>query len=153
MYEAAIPLSDTVGMMTAVMTEHAETGEYAGDFGTILVMVTAGVGNAVDVSQAMMREHRVGTINTWVIVNGQLPEEAFIQAMITATEAKTKALQTENIKDPLTGTIATGTSTDSLLVAATQEGEHLPYAGPNHTSRQTDRPRRLRLYRPRHPCL
>ena len=32
--------------------------------------------------------------------------------------------------DPLTGTIATGTSTDSLLVAATQQGEFLPYAGP-----------------------
>ncbi|MCM3744216.1 adenosylcobinamide amidohydrolase [Sporosarcina luteola] len=124
------PLSDTVGMMTAVTTEHAEIGEYEGDFGTILVMVTAGVGNAVDVSQALDRERKIGTINTWVIVNGQLPEEAFIQAMITATEAKTKALQTENIKDPLTGTIATGTSTDSLLVAATQVGEHLPYAGP-----------------------
>lgn len=124
------PLSDTVGMMTAVTTEHAEIGEYEGDFGTVLVMVTAGVGNAVDVSQALNREQKVGTINTWVIVNGELPEEAFIQAMITATEAKTKALQTENIKDPLTGTIATGTSTDSLLVAATQEGEHLPYAGP-----------------------
>lgn len=124
------PLSDTVGMMTAVTTEHAEIGEYEGDFGTVLVMVTAGVGNAVDVSQAVIREQRVGTINTWVFVNGQLPEEAFIQAMITATEAKAKALQTEHIKDPLTGTIATGTSTDSLLVAATQEGEHLPYAGP-----------------------
>ena len=123
-------ISDTVGMMTAVTTEHAEIGEYEGDFGTVLVMVTAGVGNAVDVSQALDREQRVGTINTWVIVNGQLPEEAFIQAMITATEAKTKALQIENVKDPLTGTIATGTSTDSLLVAATQEGEHLPYAGP-----------------------
>lgn len=124
------PLSDTVGMMTAVTTEHAEIGEYEGDFGTILVMVTAGIGNAVDVSQALDREQKVGTINTWIIVNGQLPEEAFIQAMITATEAKTKALHTETIKDPLTGTIATGTSTDSLLVAATQEGEHLPYAGP-----------------------
>ncbi|WP_252501898.1 adenosylcobinamide amidohydrolase [Sporosarcina sp. Marseille-Q4943] len=123
-------LSDTVGMMTAVTTEHAEIGEYEGDFGSVLVMVTAGVGNAVDVSRALDREQRVGTINTWVIVNGHLPEEAFIQAMITATEAKTKALQTENVKDPLTGTIATGTSTDSLLVAATQEGEHLPYAGP-----------------------
>ncbi|WP_432363603.1 adenosylcobinamide amidohydrolase [Sporosarcina sp. UB5] len=123
-------LTDTVGMMTAVTTEHAEIDEYEGDFGTVLVMVTAGVGNAVDVSQAVTREQRVGTINTWVIVNGELPEEAFIQAMITATEAKTKALQTENILDPLTGTIATGTSTDSLLIAATQEGEHLPYAGP-----------------------
>ncbi|MFP3423151.1 adenosylcobinamide amidohydrolase, partial [Bacillus sp. SIMBA_161] len=28
------------------------------------------------------------------------------------------------------GTIATGTSTDSCLVAATQQGETLPYAGP-----------------------
>ena len=48
---------------------------------------------------SMCRKHlrvtdkpRIGTINTWVIVNGELPDEAFIQAMITATEAKTKAL-------------------------------------------------------------
>lgn len=122
--------TDTVGMMTAVTTEHVEIGEYVGHFGTVLIAVTAGVGNAVDVSQALSREQRVGTINTWVIINGDLPDEAFIQAMITATEAKTKALQIEEIKDPLTGTIATGTSTDSLLVAATQQGEHLPYAGP-----------------------
>lgn len=125
-------LTDTVGMMTAVTTEHAEVEEYKGDFGTVLIMVTAGIGNAVDVSQSLTRdrEERIGTINIWIIINGHLPDEAFIQALITATEAKTKALHTENIKDPLTGTIATGTSTDSLLVAATQTGEHLPYAGP-----------------------
>lgn len=125
-------LTDTVGMMTAVTTEHVEIGEYEGTFGTVLIAVTAGVGNAVDVSQAVerAREPNVGTINTWVIVNGELAEEAFIQAMITATEAKAKALQTEDVKDPLTNTIATGTSTDSLLVAATQQGEKLPYAGP-----------------------
>lgn len=124
--------TDTVGMMTAVTTEHAEVESYQGDFGTVLIAVTAGVGNAVDVSQALSRdrEQRIGTINTWIIVNGTLPDEAFIQAMITATEAKTKALQVEAIQDPLTGTIATGTSTDSLLVAATQQGEFLPYAGP-----------------------
>ncbi|CAM3136875.1 adenosylcobinamide amidohydrolase [Filibacter tadaridae] len=124
--------TDTVGMMTAVTTQHAEVEEYHADFGSVIIVVTAGVGNAVDVSEALTRdrEHRIGTINTWVIVNGQLPDEAFIQAMITATEAKAKALQTEKVLDPLTGTIATGTSTDSLLVAATQQGEHLPYAGP-----------------------
>lgn len=126
------PLSETVGMMTAVLTEHVEIGEYDGGFGTVLIAVTAGIGNAVDVSKAYTRDEapRIGTINTWVIINGELPDEAFIQAMITATEAKAKALQTENVKDPLTGTIATGTSTDSLLVAATQQGEWLPYAGP-----------------------
>ena len=103
--------------MTAVTTEHAEIEEYKGDFGTVLIAVTAGIGNAVDVSEALTRdrENRIGTINTWVIVNGQLPDEAFIQAIMTATEAKTKALQTEEVKDPLTGTIATGTPTDSLL--------------------------------------
>ncbi len=122
--------TDTVGMMTAVQTQHAVVKEYEGPFGTIVIAVTAGVGNGVDVSKAVERTMQVGTINTWIMVNGTLSEEAFIQAMITATEAKTKALQQEQVLDPLTGTIATGTSTDSCLVAATQQGEYLPYAGP-----------------------
>ena len=126
------PLTETVAMMTAVPTEDVQISEYKGDFGKVIIAVTSGVGHAVDVSQAISRDEtpKVGTINTWVIINGHLPDEAFIQAMITATEAKAKALQVENIKDPLTDTIATGTATDSILVAATQEGEILPYAGP-----------------------
>lgn len=124
--------SETVGMMTAVYTKDAVIKEYEGDFGTIVIMVTAGVGNAVDVSKAHEVEvsPAIGTINTWIIVNGELAEEAFIQAVITATEAKTKALAFEQVKDPRTGTIATGTSTDSILVAATQQGKYIPYAGP-----------------------
>lgn len=125
-------LTDTVAMMTAVAPEHVEVEEYQGAFGSIVVAVTAGVGNAVDVSQAWLREDipYVGTINTWVFINGALSEEAFVQALITATEAKTKALQDEVVKDPETGTIATGTSTDSLLIASTQQGNCIPYAGP-----------------------
>ena len=42
---------------------------------------------------------------------------------MTATEAKVKVLQDLEVKDPNTGTIATGTSTDSILIAATQKGE------------------------------
>jgi len=100
--------------------------------GSIVVMVTAGVGNSMDVTKTYLRDdpYHVGTINTWVIVNGKLSDEAFIQAMITATEAKTKALYEEQIYDAHTGTVATGTATDSLLVAATQSGEEMPYAGP-----------------------
>lgn len=123
-------LTDTVGMMTAVQTEHVEIEQYQDEDLSIVIAVTAGVGNAVDVSKAVTREAAVGTINTWVIVNGKLTDEAFIQAMITATEAKTRALQVENILDPVTGTQATGTSTDSLLVAATQTGTSVQYAGP-----------------------
>lgn len=124
--------TETVGMMTAVQTKDAVIKEYEGDFGSVFIMVTAGVGNAVDVSKAYEVENFpvVGTINTWIIINGTLAEEAFLQAVITATEAKTKALTAESVMDPRTGTIATGTSTDSILVAATQQGSYIPYAGP-----------------------
>lgn len=123
--------TSTVIMLTAVEMKLATINEYDTPYGNMFVVVTAGVGNAVDVSRAFEREDQpyIGTINTWVIINGNLTDEAFIQAMMTATEAKTKALQHEEIKDPKTATLATGTATDSLLVAATQKGEQIPYAG------------------------
>lgn len=52
-----------------------------------------------------------------------------MQAVMTATEAKTKALYDEKIIDPETNTYATGTSTDCIAIAATQTGETFPYAG------------------------
>lgn len=119
----AFSLPETVGMMTAALTEYVEIETYEMPFGSVLIAVTAGPTNAVDVSGRCKQndDFTVGTVNTWVIVNGYLEEEAFIQAVVTATEAKTKAFQMENVKD-----IATGTSTDSLLIAATQQGEPLP---------------------------
>jgi len=124
--------TDTVGMMTAIEPENVEIADYPTLFGSITIAVTAGVGNAIDVSKSFKQDRQapVGTINTWIIINGKLSEEAFIQAMITATEAKTKALLDQNVLDPFTGTLATGTPTDSLLVAATQIGADIPYAGP-----------------------
>ncbi|MGE7110644.1 adenosylcobinamide amidohydrolase [Lysinibacillus sp. NPDC047702] len=124
--------TSTVVMLTAVPSRLVAINEYTASFGSVLVAVTAGVGNAVDVSRAHERqiEPYIGTINTWVIINGSLSEEAFFQAMMTANEAKTKALQSEDIRDELSGTIATGTATDSLLIAATQKGKEMLYGGP-----------------------
>lgn len=124
--------TNTVGMMTAVDTTKAIVKEYDAPFGSVIVIVTAGIGTAMDVSLAFERKEyqAIGTINTWVIINGKLSDEAFVQSMMTATEAKTKALQTENVVDKVSNTIATGTPTDSLLIAATQQGELLQYAGP-----------------------
>ncbi|MGN7478202.1 adenosylcobinamide amidohydrolase [Solibacillus silvestris] len=124
--------TNTVVMLTAVETKYAAIQHFAKNNVEIIVMVTAGVGNSVDVTKTYLREDEphIGTINTWVIINGKLTDEAFIQAMITATEAKTKALADKQIKDPLTNTTATSTATDSLLIASTQQGEEMPYAGP-----------------------
>ncbi|QCR31392.1 adenosylcobinamide amidohydrolase [Lysinibacillus sp. SGAir0095] len=124
--------TNTVGMMTAVDTKGAVIKKYGISSGEVFVVVTAGVGNAIDVSQSYRRNNSsyVGTINTWVIINGKLSDEAFVQAMMTATESKSKALQHEEVYDLVSNTIATGTPTDSLLIAATQSGELMQYGGP-----------------------
>lgn len=121
----------TVGMMTAVKMENTVYARYEQDDTSIFVVVTAGTGNAVDVAEGMAHEfaYQPGTINTWVFVNGRMSEEAFIQAIMTATEAKVKALTELLVKDHVTGTAATGTSTDSMLIAATQQGTYHEFAG------------------------
>src|SRR5690606_11118610 len=121
--------TDTVAMMTAVDVGQAVLESCSFEGGSLVVAVTAGAGNGTDVSMTHLKERRrkIGTVNTWIFVNGILAEEAFLQAMMTATEAKAKAFQQEQVIDPFTGTIATGTPTDSLLVAANQEGANFQY--------------------------
>ncbi|MBM7649555.1 iron complex transport system ATP-binding protein [Bacillus ectoiniformans] len=123
--------NETVGMMTAVFLDTAAFRLVEHEGASVFAMVTAGVGNAVDVSRACEHDRAMlpGTINTWVFANGRLTEEAFVQAVMTATEAKVKALFEKGVKDPLTGSLATGTSTDSVLIAATQRGEEQAFAG------------------------
>ncbi|TDL74425.1 ATP-binding cassette domain-containing protein [Rhodococcus qingshengii] len=123
--------SETVGMMTAVILEDVSFKHIEGTGFSVFVLVTAGVGNAIDCSKSEQHtfDQVPGTINTWIFVNGELTEEAFIQSIMTATEAKAKALHDLSVIDGVTGTIATGTSTDSILIAATQTGEILEYAG------------------------
>lgn len=123
--------SETVGMMTAVILEDVVYKRFEHNSFSIFAVVTAGVGNAIDASKSEQHtfEMTPGTINTWIFVSGELTEEAFIQSIMTATEAKVKALNDLKVIDEVTGTIATGTSTDSILIAATQTGEVLEFAG------------------------
>lgn len=125
-------VSQTVGMMTAVALEDNSYRLYEGDGFSVMIVVTAGVGNAVDSTRAnspMAGPVKPGTINTWIFVNGNLTDEAYIQSIITATEAKAQVLRDCHIFDAITKKQATGTSTDSILVAATQQGKEIDYAG------------------------
>lgn len=129
--ERSFDVQQTIGMMTAVYVEDAAF-VYEKDSGVSLcVMVTAGVGNAVDVTKAWQQNasSSVGTINTMIFIDGSLTDAAFVQAVMTATEAKTKALSDEGVLDPATNTTATGTSTDCIAIAASQSGAEYAYAG------------------------
>ncbi|HWO74930.1 MAG TPA: adenosylcobinamide amidohydrolase [Bacillus sp. (in: firmicutes)] len=132
LHEEGFRVSDTVAMMTAIPLKHCVIKEYSDGTVSLFSVVTAGIGGAVDVSKSYLfpRAFQPGTINIMIFVNGHLSEEAFLQGVVTATEAKAKALSDLRVKDALSDTIATGTATDSILLAATQKGTYIQYAGP-----------------------
>jgi len=79
----------------------------------VTAFVTAGVRNP---------NERIGTINIILVVDGDMPESAMINAVITATEAKSFALLKAGLN-------FTGTSTDAIIVAKTCKGRYYEYAG------------------------
>lgn len=67
-----------------------------------------------------------------IVIDGELSESAMVNAVITATEAKTAALQKLGIVERANGESATGTTTDAIAIAVTQNmswGVKHVYAG------------------------
>ncbi|WP_102264905.1 heme ABC transporter ATP-binding protein [Mesobacillus jeotgali] len=111
--------SETVGMMTAVPAETASYQLFEADGLSIFIIVSAG----------NTHRDRPRNINTWLFINGRISEEAFIQSAMTAAEAKISVLnELEGSGAGISGQPA-GISTDSICIAATQQGESISYAG------------------------
>ncbi|MEL6309353.1 MAG: adenosylcobinamide amidohydrolase, partial [Chloroflexota bacterium] len=72
---------------------------------------------------------QTGTINIIALVDGNLQAGALVNAVTTITEAKTAVLHARDIRTP-DGLVATGTSTDAVVIAHTGKGASLPYGGP-----------------------
>ncbi|WP_338742661.1 adenosylcobinamide amidohydrolase [Actinomadura luteofluorescens] len=72
------------------------------------------------------RAHRPGTINIVVAVPVALSDAALVNAVVTATEAKTQALLEA-------GFPCTGTASDAICVAAATGGAPEVFAGPRST--------------------
>jgi adenosylcobinamide amidohydrolase len=120
------PLKQTAGLQTAAKIHCASILEEQGDEFRIVCCVTAGVGNRERAGRKRRTysAYQCGTINTFLFIDGRLTEAAMINGIITATEAKAAALQDLQIKVD-SGEFATGTTTDSVVLAASQ-AEHLP---------------------------
>jgi iron complex transport system ATP-binding protein len=128
---ANIPPEKAVGMMTAIDLKDAALVTGQREDISFFVVATAGVGHAVDIvhHSSVADRRQVGTINTMVFIDAHLTDGALVNAVMSATEAKAKTLADLCIYDRETETLATGTPTDSLLIAATQRGTPTPYAG------------------------
>ncbi|GAE24646.1 vitamin B12 ABC transporter [Halalkalibacter wakoensis JCM 9140] len=131
MKNKGIPSELAVGMMTAVKLKDMVMMSKETEGISMFVLVTAGVGNAVDItSNSLTKKARtIGTINTMLFIDAHFTDGALVNGYMSATEAKVKALHDLQVKDPHTHTLATSTSTDALLVALSQQGLQTAYAG------------------------
>jgi ABC-type Fe3+-hydroxamate transport system substrate-binding protein/adenosylcobinamide amidohydrolase len=85
----------------------------------VFALVTAGVrSNAVRMAEDIGAYYEPGTINMLILTNMRLTPRAMNRAVISATEAKTAALQDLDIRSSYTGLTnpATGTGTDNIIV-------------------------------------
>ena len=118
--------------MTAAYTEHARVAAESKDGVTVAAIVSVGLTNTSNAGVTPPLEAPPGTINAILLVDAALTPSAMVNAVITATEAKTMTLAEWDVRTPQ-GDPASGTSTDSVVVACTGRGAGLDYAGPATT--------------------
>ena len=118
-----------IGLMTAVKLSKARIIFLESDDLGVSALVTAGVRNASAAGVTPPFSSKPGTINIILLLNARLTHAAMLNAVITATEAKSAVLNERNILTPDSDP-ATGTSTDTVTIACTNSGALQAYAGP-----------------------
>jgi adenosylcobinamide hydrolase len=121
-----------VGLMTAAYTEHACVEAESRDGVSVAAVLSVGLSNTSNAGITPPLAPAPGTINAILLVDAALTPSAMVNAVITATEAKTMVLAEWDVRTP-DGDPASGTSTDSVVVACVQGGTGLSYAGPATT--------------------
>ena len=87
----------------------------------VAVLVTAGVQtNALRAGRDSGNYWEPGTINIIILSNRKLSPGAMSNMLITATEAKTAALEDLDVRSSASGLPATGTGTDNIIVLSGQ---------------------------------
>ncbi len=118
-----------VGLLTSAWTEKARLAEAAADGIRALAVVTVGLSNRVAAGLDRAVAWSPATINTIVVVDAVAEPAALVNAVITATEVKTLALTAAGVRCD-DGRLASGTSTDAVVVAATGRGPRCRFGGP-----------------------
>lgn len=125
--ELGLPLHRTTGLSTAAMMKYArpDTLEYR-DF-SVTAVATAGID--VNGSRAgdpafwhekagVPTPAEPGTINIFLFIDASLDAGALTKALVTATEAKTAALQELLAPSCISSGLATGSGTDGVIIVS-----------------------------------
>jgi adenosylcobinamide hydrolase len=120
--EWGYPIADSLGLQTAAYIQTASVQEMAGDEFRMVCIATAGVSNAARAGKKRetFPAYQCSTINVFIFIDSSMTQSAIVNSIITATEAKAAALSDLNILDE-DGDQATGTTTDSVVIAVSQD--------------------------------
>jgi adenosylcobinamide hydrolase len=116
-------------LLTAASTETAERAEVAEHGLAALAVVTVGLSNRVAAGVASAAAWAPSTINVIVVVDAAPEPAALVNAVMTVTEVKTALLAAAGVRCD-DGTLASGTSTDAVVLAATGRGRPCRFGGP-----------------------
>ena len=119
-----------VGLLTAALTENAETATESAGGLTATAITTVGLSHpsSAGLSEAVVAS-ALSTINTIVIVDAVPDPAAMVNLVMTVTEVKAVALVEAGVRTP-TGDPASGTSSDAVVIAATDRGARCEFGGP-----------------------
>jgi adenosylcobinamide hydrolase len=116
----------TAGLLTAVKLEHAAVLEEKGEQASLFCCTTAGISNGARAGskRSTFPAYQPGTINIMLMIDGRLTQAAMVNAIMTAVEAKAAALSDLGIPDSENGLIATGTTTDAIVLGVSQSNSY-----------------------------
>jgi adenosylcobinamide hydrolase len=126
-----------VSMLTAACVKNfALASKREGELGVSVIATAADdEGNTCDHAESSGEAidgqvQETGTINIIVVIDGNPTDSCLVSSIITATEAKTAAMLELDIRSRYSGTAATGTITDAIVVAETSRGDPVWFGGP-----------------------
>jgi adenosylcobinamide amidohydrolase len=125
-------LSHAVGLMTSRRRHAWVESSHERDGVACAVVATVGLSNALAAGDPPCSAD-ASTINLLCTVSISLSEEAALEALALASEARAAAMMASGARSRATGEPATGTGTDCIVIASPASGEPACYAG-KHTA-------------------
>ena len=130
---AGIGLPDAVGLLTSRRLEaYLDVTKTHEDLSARCV-ATVGLSNALRAGDEPGAAAACGTINLLCRLSCPLTDEAMVEALAIAAEAKTLAIVESGVESRVSKKAASGTGTDCIVIAAPFGDDSLLYAG-KHTA-------------------
>lgn len=139
--ELNLPLNRTTGMCTAALMENMSVVSQTKERISVTAMVTAGIdingGRAGDPAQFNEFTNEAldstqGTINIFLLIDAHLDAGTLTRSLITATEAKSAALEELMANSLYSEGLATGSGTDNIIAVGNLDSKIQLYNAGKH---------------------